>query len=85
MNQRVEEALIQKIRQLSAERLAQVEDFIDFLATQERKRQAFERIHKLHERLPPAEITDEEEQELVDVVKDTRVQMRAERAHASRS
>jgi hypothetical protein len=49
MNQRAEDVLFAKIRQLPAERLAQIADFVDFLAAQERQ-------------LPPAEITEGEMQ-----------------------
>lgn len=85
MNQPAEDALIAKIRELPAERIAQVEDFVNFLATQERRRQAVERLQALRERLPPEEITDTEMQEIVDVVKEVRTKNRAERERAGRS
>lgn len=85
MNQPAEDALIAKIRELPAERIAQVEDFVSFLATQERRRQAVERLQALRERLPPEEITDTEMQEIVDVVKEVRTKNRAERERAGRS
>lgn len=85
MNQPAENALIAKIRELPAERIAQVEDFVNFLATQERRRQAIERLQALRERLPPEEITDIEMQEIVDVVKEVRTKDRAERERAGRS
>lgn len=85
MNQPAEDDLIAKIRELPAERIAQVEDFVNFLATQERRRQAIERLQALRERLPPEEITDTEMQEIVDVVKEVRTKNRAERERAGRS
>jgi len=85
MNQPAEDALIAKIQELPAERIAQVEDFVNFLATQERRRQAVERLQALRERLPPEEITDTEMQEIVDVVKEVRTKNRAERERAGRS
>lgn len=78
MNQPAEDALIAKIRELPAERIAQVEDFVNFLATQERRRQAVERLQALRERLPPEEITDTEMQEVVDMVKEVRTKNRAQ-------
>lgn len=84
MNQPAEDALIAKIRELPAERVAQVEDFVNFLATQERRRQAVERLQALRGRLPPEEITDTEMQEIVDVVSEVRAKSRADRERAGR-
>jgi hypothetical protein len=47
MNQPAEDALIAKIRELPAERIAQVEDFVNFLAAQERRRTALARLQAL--------------------------------------
>ena len=44
MNAMVEQALISKIRELSAQQLAEVEDFVEFLAAKSRKRAAFDRL-----------------------------------------
>lgn len=85
MNQRAEDVLFAKIRQLPAERLAQIADFVDFLATQERRREAIERLQALRDRLPPAEITEGEMQEIVDTVREVRAQNRAQRERAGRS
>ena len=35
MNARIEQAILEKLRQLPPERLAEVEDFVDFLRTRE--------------------------------------------------
>ncbi len=80
MNQRAEDILIEKIRQLPVERLAQIEDFVDFLAVQERRRHAIERLHALRVQLPPEEITEGEMQEIVQTVRE----VRTERARAGR-
>jgi hypothetical protein len=85
MNQRAEDVLFAKIRQHPAERLAQIADFVDFLATQERRREAIERLQALRDQLPPAEITEGEMQEIVDTVRAVRAQNRAERERAGRS
>ena len=84
MNQRAEDALIAKIRELPDERIAQVEDFVNFLAAQERRRAAAARLQALRDRLPPEEITDTEMQEIVEVVKEVRAAKRAERDRARR-
>ena len=52
---------------------------MDFLATQERRREAIERLQALRDQLPPAEITEGEMQEIVDTVREVRAQNRAER------
>lgn len=84
MNQPAEDALIAKIRALPAERIAQVEDFVNFLATQERRREAAARLQALRDQLPPEEITDPEMQAIVDTVKEVRAARRAERDSAPR-
>lgn len=85
MNQRAEDALIEKLRQLTPERLAQVADFIDFLAAQERRREAIARLKELHEKLPAEEITEAEMQGVVDAVREVRAERRAKREQASRT
>jgi Tfp pilus assembly protein PilN len=85
MNQPAEDALIAKIRELPAERIAQVEDFVNFLAMQERRREAAVRLQALRDRLPPEEITDPEMQEIVEAVKEVRAARRAERNSARRT
>ena len=84
MNQPAEDALIAKIRELPAERIAQVEDFVNFLATQERRRTALARLQALRDRLPPEEITDSEMQEIVEAVKAVRATKREARDSARR-
>ena len=85
MNQPAEDVLFAKIRQLPAERLAQIADFVDFLASQEHRRAAIERLQALRDQLPPAEITEGELQEIVDAVREVRAQNRTERERAGRS
>jgi hypothetical protein len=57
---------------------------VDFLAAQERRREALERLQALRDQLPPAEITEGEMQEIVDTVREVRAQNRAERERAGR-
>lgn len=85
MNQRAEDALIEKLRQLTPEQLAQVEDFIDFIAAQERRREAIARLKEMHGELPADEITEAEMQEVVDAVREVRAERRAKREQASRT
>lgn len=44
MNATVEQSLISKIRTLSPQQVAEVEDFVEFLATKARKRSALDRL-----------------------------------------
>ncbi len=60
MNQRAVDVLIEKIRQLPAERRAQIEDFVDFLAAKE--------LQTLRDRLAPEAITEGEMQAIVQSV-----------------
>jgi hypothetical protein len=85
MNAPIEETILQKLKQLSPERLAEVEDFVEFLAAKERREQAIERLRALRQRQPPEEITDHEMQEIVAEVKAYRAEKRAERERAGRS
>ena len=51
MNKRTDEVLLQKIRELPAERQAEVEDFVEFLAAKERRQNAAQRLKAAQERL----------------------------------
>lgn len=44
MNALVEQSLISKLRVLSPQQVAEVEDFVEFLALKSRKRQALDRL-----------------------------------------
>jgi len=44
MNTPVEQSLLSKLRTLSAQQVAEVEDFVEFLATKSSKRAALERL-----------------------------------------
>jgi hypothetical protein len=85
MNQRAEQALLEKLKALSPERLAEVEDFVEFLTAKERRQQALERLRALRQRLPAEEISEQEMQEIVAEVKAYRAEKRAERERAGRS
>ena len=66
------EALLAKLKALPAERLGQVADFVDFLAAQERRRQAGEALREMWARMPNEEITEEIEQEIDEAVRAVR-------------
>ena len=51
MNQPTDEALLQKIRELPPEQQAEVEDFVEFLAVKERRRNAGRRLRTAQSRL----------------------------------
>ena len=85
MNARIEETILQKLKQLSPERLAEVEDFVEFLAAKDRREQAIKRLRALRQRQPPEEITEQEMQEIVAEVRAYRAQKRTERERAGRS
>ena len=51
MNRRTEDVLLEKIRELSPERQAEVQDFVEFLAAKERRRGAADRMAAAQQRL----------------------------------
>jgi len=85
MNQRAGEALIARINQLPPERRAQVEDFVNFLASQERRREAAEALRAMWEKLPQEELTPEIQQMIVEEVRAVRAEKRAAREQAERA
>ncbi len=85
MNQLAEEALIARIKELPPERRAQVEDFVNFLAAQERRREAAEALRAMWEKRPQEELTPEIEQMVVEEVRAVRVEKRAARERTGRT
>lgn len=69
------EALLAKLKILPPERLEQVADFVNFLATQEQRRKAGEELRAMWARMPEA-LTDEIEQEVVAEVRAYRAERR---------
>jgi hypothetical protein len=67
------ESLLAKLKNLPPERLGQVADFVNFLATQEQRRKAGEELRAMWARMPE-ELTDEIEQEVVAEVRAYRAQ-----------
>jgi transposase len=66
------EALLAKLQALPPERLAQVADFIEFLATHERRTKAGEALRQMWARMPREEITAEIEAEIDEAVHSVR-------------
>lgn len=66
------EALLAKIKALPSEMLGQVADFIDFLAAQERRRQAGQELREMWARMPQEELTPQIEQEIDEAVRAVR-------------
>ena len=73
---------MEKIRKLSPERLAEVEDFVEFLTAKEQRQQALDRLRALRERLPEGEITDVELQLVAADVRNDRIDQRNKRERA---
>ncbi len=70
------EALLAKLKILPPERLSQVADFVEFLASQEQRRQAGEALRAMWARMPQEALTDEIEQEIVAEVRAYRAERR---------
>lgn len=85
MNQGVEPSLLNKLKELSPERVSEVEDFVEFLIAKERREQALARLRAAHAALPPEEISEDEMSGVVKEVKATRSELRAERERAGRT
>lgn len=84
MNATVEQALISKLRTLSPQQVAEVEDFVEFLAGKVRKRTALDRLLAIAPALEAAGVAPMTEEEIAAEVKAARVERRArEQAKAS--
>ena len=70
------EVLLAKLKALSPERLGQIADFVDFLATQDQRRQAGEELRAMWARMPQEELTEAIEQEIVAEVRAVRAERR---------
>ncbi|MBM3342989.1 MAG: hypothetical protein FJY56_12880 [Betaproteobacteria bacterium] len=70
------EALLAKLKALPPERLGQVADFVEFLSTQEQRRQAGEELRAMWSRMSQEAFTDEIEQDVVAEVRAYRAERR---------
>lgn len=74
MNAIVEQSLISKIKTLSPQQVAQVEDFVEFLAAKSKKRAALERLLGIAPALEAAGVEPMSEDEIAAEVKAARAQ-----------
>ena len=77
MNTTVEQSLMSKIRTLSPQQLAEVEDFVEFLATKARKRSALDRLLAIAPALEGAGAAPMSEDEIAAEVDAARAERRA--------
>ncbi len=82
MNATVEQSLISKIRTLSPQQVAEVEDFVEFLAAKSKKRAAIERLLAIAPALEGAGSEPMSEDEIAAEVKAARAERRARQAAA---
>lgn len=83
MNATVEQALFSKLRTLSPQQVAEVEDFVDFLAARSARRAALDRLLTIAPALEAAGAEPMSEDEIAAEVKAARAGRRA-RAHAAK-
>ena len=77
MNTTVEQSLISKIRTLSPQQVAEVEDFVEFLAAKSKKRAAIDRLLSIAPALEAAGVEPMSEDEIAAEVKAARAERRA--------
>jgi hypothetical protein len=77
MSARVEQALISKLRMLSPQQVAEVEDFVEFLAGKTRRRLALDRVLTIAPALEAAGVPPMPEEEIAAEVKAARAERRA--------
>ncbi len=77
MNANVEQALMSKIRALSQQQVAEVEDFVEFLAAKSRKNAALDRLLAIAPALEAAGVPPMSEDEIAAEVKAARAERRA--------
>ncbi len=85
MNATVEQSLISRIRTLLPQQVAEVEDFVEFLAAKSNKRAAIERLLAIAPALEAAGVQPMSEDEIAAEVKAARAERRAREAAASTS
>lgn len=75
----IETKLLEKLKQLPPEKLVEVEDFVDFLASKSRREAAFDRLLAIAPALEAAGVEPMSEQEVAALVKEVRAERRAQR------
>jgi len=74
----VEQVLIEKIKQLPPQQIAEVEDFVEFLANKASKRAAIDRLLSIAPAVEAAGILPMTEEEIAAEVKAARAERRAQ-------
>lgn len=77
MNATIEQTLISKIRTLLPQQVAEVEDFVEFLAAKARKRSALDRLLAIAPALEAAGVEPMSEDEIAAEVEAARAERRA--------
>ena len=80
MNATVEQSLMSKIRTLTPQQVAEVEDFVEFLATKGRKRSALDRLLAIAPALEAAGAAPMNEDEIAAEIDAARAERRARQA-----
>jgi len=83
MNATAEQMLVSKIRTLSPQEVAEVEDFVNFLAAKARKRSALERLLAIAPALEAVGAEPINEEEIAAEVKSARAEQRAKADNAT--
>jgi hypothetical protein len=83
MNATFEQNLISKIKTLSPQQVAEVENFVEFLAAKGKKRAAIDRLLAIAPALEAAGVAPMSEEEVAAEVKAARAERRARRAAAA--
>jgi urease accessory protein UreF len=84
MNAIVEQSLLSKIRSLSPQQVAEVENFVEFLAAKSRRRAALNRLLAVAPALEAAGVEPMSEEEIAAEVKAARAERRARQPSAQR-
>lgn len=79
MNARVEQTILEKLRQLPPEQLTEVQNFVDFLASKARRMAALDRLLAVAPALEAAGVEPLTDEEIVNEVKTARAERRAGR------
>ncbi len=80
MNTTVEQTLISRLRTLSPEQVAEVEDFVEFLAAKSQKRDALDRLLAIAPAIEAAGVEPMSEDQIAAEVKAARAQRRERQA-----
>jgi Protein of unknown function (DUF2281) len=80
MNATVEQALLSKIRSLSPQQVAEVEDFVEFLSTKSKKNAALDRLLAIAPALEAAGQAPMSEDEIAAEIAAARAQRRARKS-----